>query len=274
MKIRTSHFIVHAILLLGAIYSAFPFIWMVWTSLRSSGEAFNTGTVSLLEHWDALSNYRQALFDTPLIKFMANGVVVCSGILLFQVLTAVPSAYALAKLNFRGKRLFVGTLLVCFAIPFQSLALPLFVALSQMKALNSYFSLIFPFVGSVFAILMLAQFLRSYPDEILEAARLDGMSEFAILLRLIFPASWPAIATFSLFSVSSHWNDLYWPLIVITSPDLAPPTLGILFFRSDESGDKMGPLMAAATMVMLPLFVFFLVAQRRFVQGITNTGVK
>jgi multiple sugar transport system permease protein len=116
--------------------------------------------------------------------------------------------------------------------------------------------------------------LQDYPNEVIEAGRLDGLSEGAILWRLILPASKPAIAAFAIFSVSSHWNDLYWPLIVVNSPDLAPPTLGVLFFRSDESGDRIGPLMAAATVVTLPLVVFFLSVQKRFVQGIAMSGIK
>src|SRR5262249_39713556 len=158
---------------------------------------------------------------------------------------------AIAKLPFRGKTWLVGAIVVCLAIPFQAVALPLFVGMAQLKLLNTYFALMSPFFVSAFGILMLTQFLRGYPDEALAAARLDGMRETTILWRLILPAAWPAIAAFAVFSISGHWNDLYWPMIAATSPDLAPPTLGILFFRSDEGGDSIGPMMAAGTIITL-----------------------
>lgn len=264
----------HGLLWVGVLFSIFPFLWMLLTSLRSSGDAFNTDAMFWPQQWDAINNYAVALTETPVLRFMFNGVFVCLGILLVQVATALPCAYAIAKLQFRGKTLLIATVVFCLAIPFQALALPLFMGLAEIHLLNSYFALMSPFFVSVFAILMLAQFLRVYSDEVLDAARLDGLSEGAILWRLILPASKPAIAAFAIFSVSYHWNDLYWPLIVVNTPDLAPPTLGILFFRSDESGNRIGPLMAAATIVTLPLVVFFLTAQRRFVQGITLTGLK
>ncbi|MEZ2127917.1 MULTISPECIES: carbohydrate ABC transporter permease [unclassified Sinorhizobium] len=264
----------HVFLWIGIIYSAFPFFWMLLTSLRASGDAFNTASMFWPQQWDGINNYAQALSETPLLRFMANGVVVCAGILFLQVATALPCAYAIAKLPFRGKTLLTATIVFCLAIPFQAVALPLFVGLAELQLLNSYFALMVPFFVSVFAILMLAQFLREYPNEVIEAARLEGLSEAAILWRLILPASKPAIAAFAIFSVSYHWNDLYWPLIVVTSPELAPPTLGVVMFRSDESGDRIGPLMAAATIVTLPLVIFFLTAQRRFVQGIAMSGVK
>lgn len=269
-----SAFVAHAFLWIGAIYSVLPFVWMLITSLRESGDAFNPASLLWPKHWDAVTNYSLAFSETPLLRFLINGVVVCLGVLLLQLATALPCGYALAKLQFRGKALLTTVILICFAIPFQAVSLPLFVGLAQFDLLNSYFALISPFSVSVFAILMLAQYLRGYPEEVLEAARLDGLSEGQILRRLILPASGPAIAAFAIFSVSAHWNDLYWPLIVITNPDLAPPTLGVLFFRSEESGDQIGPLMASTTMVTLPLVVFFILAQRRFVQGVTMTGLK
>lgn len=266
--------IAHALLWVGVVYSILPFAWMLLTSLRASGEAFDLGAMFWPREWAAAENYGRALTETPVLRFMLNGLIVSGGILVVQVATALPCAYALAKLPFAGRRLLQVTLVICLAIPFQAVALPLFVGLAETRLLDTYFALMMPFFVSFFAILLLSQYLRGYPDEVLEAARLDGMSEGAILRRLILPASWPAIAAFAVFSVSYHWNDLYWPLIVVSSLDLAPPTLGILFFRDAEGGDSFGPLMAAATIITLPLVIVFLIAQRRFVQGVTMSGLK
>jgi multiple sugar transport system permease protein len=131
-----------------------------------------------------------------------------------------------------------------------------------------------PFFLSVFAIFLFRQVFKQFPDEILQAARVDGLSEMEILWRIVVPNAWPAISAFSVFSIVAHWNDLYWPMIVIQRLEYAPPPLGMLFFAGSELGTNYGSLMAGATMITLPLVILFLFARRRFVQGITMTGLK
>ena len=116
------------------------------------------------------------------------------------------------------------------------------------------------------------QHIKGYPDEVLQAARLDGMSEFEIVLRLILPSVRPAIAAFAVFSISAHWNDLYWPLIAISSLDNATPPLGLLLFKDSAMSAEYGPLTAAATIIALPLVVLFIFAQRQFVRGFVIPG--
>ena len=130
-----------------------------------------------------------------------------------------------------------------------------------------------PFFLSAFAIFLLRQFFRGFPDDILNAARLDGMSEFEIVWRIVTPSALPAIAAFAIFSIVAHWNDLYWPLIVVADNRLAPPPLGMLLFADAETGSNYGALTAAATILTAPLVLAFMVAHRRFIQGITMTGV-
>lgn len=265
---------VHAILLTGGFITLYPFLWMWKASMESSGEVFGAmkNAPSIVE--SALANYSQALFQTPVLRFMLNGVLVTGGILIFQIATTVTCAYALAKFDFRGKRLLLALVLVAIAIPAQAPALPLYIGLVKLHLLDTYFAMMTPYLTSAFAIFLFRQFILSFPEEILLAARLDGMREIEILARIVIPSMLPAIAAFSIFSVTFHWNDLYWPMIVIHSIDLAPPTLGILFFRSQEGGDSFGPLMATATIVTTPLILVFIAAQKKFVQGVTMTGVK
>ena len=146
--------------------------------------------------------------------------------------------------------------------------------LASAKLLNTYFALMAPFFLSVFAIFLFRQAFRSYPDEIIEAARLDGFREWEICWRLVLRGALPSLAAFSVFSVVAHWNDLYWPMIVVTQLDYAPPPLGMLFFADAESGADYGALMAGAAMVTAPMVLCFLLARRRFIAGITMTGVK
>jgi multiple sugar transport system permease protein len=140
--------------------------------------------------------------------------------------------------------------------------------------LDGLFALMVPFFLSVFAIFLFRQTFKSFPDEIIQAARVDGIGEFELLWRVVVPSAGPAIAAFSVFSVVAHWNDLYWPLIAITKTELATPPLGLLFFRAAEAGDDYGALMAAAVVITLPLVLFFLFAQRLFIEGMTMSGLK
>lgn len=265
---------VHAILLSGAFIMIYPFLWMWNASIQSSGEVFGAMKNAPSTFESIATNYGQALFATPVLRFMLNGVLMTGGILFFQIVTTVTCAYALAKLEFRGKKLLFALVLFAITIPGQAPALPLYIGLAKLHLLDTYFAMMVPHLTSAFAIFLFRQFIKSFPDEILLAARLDGFTEIEIVARIILPSMLPAIAAFSIFSVTFHWNDLYWPMIVIHSIDLAPPTLGILFFRSQEGGDSFGPLMACATIVTMPVILVFIIAQKKFVQGITMTGIK
>ncbi len=276
--IRRAHLpgriLAHALLLLGAGITLLPLIWMLLTSIRAPDEVFSAGMSLLPRTFHAAENYGYALREAPLLRYMLNGAIVCALILAVQLVVAIPAAYALAKLSFRARPLLFGMVLLGLTIPIQVPAIPIYIAFSSLGLLNTFFALVFPFTLSVFAIFLFRQFLRGFPEEILQAARLDGFSEIEIVLRLLVPALRPAIAAFAVFSVTAHWNDLYWPLIVTTSPDHATPPLGMLQFRDAETGSNYGALMAGAAIVTAPLVAAFLLAQRQFIQGITMTGLK
>lgn len=261
-------------LALGVVFMLLPFYWMVLTSIRPPAEIFDISLWPVPANFHGAENYAKAAGAVPMGRLMLNGVIVCAGILVVQVATAVPAAYALAKLEFPGKRLLLTLVVAALCVPMQALALPLFVGLAQAKLLNSYFALMAPFFLSVFAIFLFRQSFRSYPDEIIEAARLDGFTQLEICWGLVLRGSLPALAAFSVFSVVAHWNDLYWPLIVVSDVRYAPPPLGMLFFSDAESGADYGALMAGAAMITAPMVLCFLLARRQFIAGITMTGVK
>jgi multiple sugar transport system permease protein len=269
-----SQVLVHGFLLAGAAFVLLPFVWMLVTSIKPPAEIFSA-TLSLWpRQFYGVENYRFALTTAPLLRFAANGIFICGCILAVQLLVAIPCAYALAKLRFPGRQLLFVLTLLALAIPVQVPALPLYIALANLNLLNTYFSMMVPFFLSVFAIFLLRQFFRGFPDDIISAARLDGMSEFEIVWRIVTPSAWPAIAAFAVFSIVAHWNDLYWPLIVISDGKLAPPPLGMMIFADAETGSNYGALTAAATVLTAPLVVTFLFARRHFIAGITMTGVK
>jgi multiple sugar transport system permease protein len=266
--------LVHAVLMAGAVVMLLPFVWMLLTSIRAPDEILSGGLNPIPRSFHAVENFSGALKQAPLLKFMLNGAIVCLGILVVQLLVALPAAYALAKLKFPMRGLLFALVIAGLTVPIQVPALPLYLGLAQFNLLDSYFAMMLPFFLSVFAIFLFRQTFKTFPDEIIQAARVDGLGEFEILWRIVVPSALPAIAAFSIFSIVAHWNDLYWPMIVIQRMEYATPPLGMLFFTSSESGASYGTLMAGATIITAPLVLMFLVARRRFVQGITMTGIK
>ena len=264
----------HVVLMLGAVIFLAPFVWMVLTSLKPADEIFTREFSLLPSRLAFVDNYTQALTKVPLLRYLWNGIVVCASILALQILVALPAAYAFAKLNFRGKRWAWSLVLLALMIPHQATAIPVYVLLHHMGLLNTLSALIVPFTISAFGIFLMRQFFRTVPDDLIHAARLDGMNELELVWRIMLPTAIPALFAFSIFSVVWHWNDYFWPLLVIASPELATPPLGTLFFRNEEAGTNYGPLMAGTVMITAPLMLLFVALQRRFVEGVTLTGVK
>ncbi|NEU98887.1 carbohydrate ABC transporter permease [Bradyrhizobium uaiense] len=264
----------HGFLAITTAFVIVPFIWMVSLSLKPPEEIFQASFSLLPQSWHATQNYIRAMTASPLPRFMLNGVFICAVIVVFQILICAPIAYALAKLRFPGRHVFFNLVLVSLLIPSQVLALPLFILAYQLGLLNTYAALVFPFVVSPLGIFLFRQFFNTISDDIVHAARLDGMSEFTIVWRIMLPMAVPALIAFSIFSVVGHWNDLFWPLIAVRSQELMPPPLGLMAFKNEDTGIDYGPLMAGSTIVVAPLVLVFLLAQRWFIEGLTSGGIK
>lgn len=264
----------HLVLIAGGIIVLAPFYQMIITSLKPSAEIAE-GSLSLIPgQWYAVENYAEAFSATPLLRYLINGAIVTVSIFAIQVLIALPCAYALAKLRWWGRDVVFGMVLFCLLIPPHAVAIPVYLMFYKIGILDSYAALIVPWTISVFGIFLMRQFFMTVPDDLVDAARVDGISELGIVWRVMLPTAIPALTAFGIFSVIAHWNDYFWPLIVLSSKELYTPPLGISVFRNEEFGFEFGPLMAAATVIIAPLVVAFLFAQRRFIEGITLTGMK
>jgi multiple sugar transport system permease protein len=285
----------HAILIAGAFIVILPFYIMLSYSLKSPSEIeTNSGgffgeqapmvdeycvklgnPVSECTVTPVIYNYTQAFKKAPLLRYLLNGVIVTASIFLFQVIIAVPAAYALAKLRWWGRDLVFGLVLFCLLIPVHAIALPLYIMLAKVELVNTYAALIVPWTISVFGIFLMRQFFMTVPDDLIDAARMDGMSEFSIVWKVMLPTAVPALMAFAIFSVVAHWNDYFWPRVVITgNRDLFTPPLGLREFRGGADGSAWGPMMATATVIVTPLIVAFLLAQKKFIEGITLSGMK
>jgi len=223
----------------------------------------------------AVFNYTKAFTEAPLLRYLLNGLIVTASIFLIQIIVALPAAYALAKLKFWGREAVFGLVLFCLLIPVHAIALPLYIMLAKLGLTNTYAALVVPWTISVFGIFLMRQFFMTVPDDLIDAARMDGMSELAIVWRVMLPTAIPALLAFAIFSIVAHWNDYFWPRIVVTgNRDLFTPPLGLREFKGDGDGSFFGPMMATATVIVTPLIVAFLLAQRRFIEGITLSGMK
>lgn len=295
LRFSTGEALKHAVLILGALIVIVPFYVMLSASMKSPAEILsNAGGVfgSQERFVDAFCvkaggapedclvrpvvyNYKTAFERAPLLRYLLNGVIVTVSIFVIQVLVALPCAYALAKLRWWGRDVVFNLVLFCLLIPVHAIALPLYIMLAKVGLTNTYAALIVPWTISVFGIFLMRQFFMTVPDDLLDAARMDGMSEFAIIWNVMLPVAVPALLAFAIFSVVAHWNDYFWPRIVITGDrSLFTPPLGLREFKGDLDGNEYGPMMALATVIVTPLIVAFLLAQRRFIEGITLTGMK
>lgn len=285
----------HIVLIVGTLVVILPFYLMISFSFKSPSEiqsisgGFFGAQEMMTDHrclkagrsevectmLPIVYNYRAAFEEAPLLRYLLNGVIVTLSIFAIQVLIALPCAYALAKLKFWGRDVVFGLVIFCLLIPVHAIALPLYLMLAKFGLTNTFAALVIPWTISVFGIFLMRQFFKTVPDDLINAARMDGMSEFSIVWKVMLPTAIPALLAFAIFSVVAHWNDYYWPRIVITGDrDLMTPPLGLRMFKSDMDGNEYGPMMAAATVIVAPLVVAFLLAQRRFIEGITLTGIK
>lgn len=264
----------HLALGAGALLMVSPFVLMISISLKPPGEIFAPEFRLLPEQWYAIENYGQAFAKQPLGRYLLNGLLVTACIFAAQALVALPCAYALAKLHWRGRETTFLFVLLGLLVPPQVPAIPLYIGLWKLGLLDSYAALILPSSISVFGIFLMRQFFRTVPDDLINAARLDGLGELAIVRRIMLPTAMPALVAFGLLSLVWNWNEFFWPLLVVQSQSLATPPLGVVFFANAEAGTNYGPLMAAATVITAPLVLAFLVAQRWFIDGVTMTSVK
>jgi multiple sugar transport system permease protein len=264
----------HAVLLAGALVVLAPFIWMLSTASKPADEIYSSELHLIPHHFALWENLQEAFAKADLWRFLLNGLIVTVSIFALQILIALPAAYALAKLRFLGRGTLFALVLFGILIPPQATAIPVFLLLHKLGALDSYAALVLPFTISVFGIFLMRQFFKTVPDDLIDAARMDGISEFGIVWRVMLPAAIPAVTAFGIFSVVAHWNDYFWPLIVLNSQTYYTPPLAVAHFRNAEAGTNYGPLMAAALVIIAPLVIAFLLAQRRFIEGITLTGLK
>ena len=262
-----------AALLIPAVIQAFPLFYVLALSFKSAPEIFQYPPPLLPKSLD-LANYLEALKAAPLVRFLFNSLIVSSAITVMQVITSILAAFALARIDFRGKKFAMALILLTMMIPGEVTIIPNYFTVSKLNWLDTYWSLIAPFSASGFGVFLLYQFFRTIPKELEEAATMDGASRLRFLFQFMVPLSTPAILAFSIYSFVNAWNLYLWPLVVTQSTQMQTAQIGIGMFRAQNESLHWGVIMAATVLLVAPSIALFIATQRHFVRGITVTGLK
>ncbi|CAM5397894.1 carbohydrate ABC transporter permease [Niallia sp. FSL W8-0177] len=262
--------IVYILLTVGAIFMLFPFIWMVSTSFKPPTEVYG---LKLLADHPTLENYRKIMVDTLFSKWFLNSFIVAVITTLSVALFDTLVGYVIAKFSFVGKSIIFLFILSSLMIPTEMLIIPWYIMSTDLGWVDTYWGIMFPGVISAFGIFLMKQFMESIPDDLLDAARIDGLNEFKIFFKIAIPQVYPALAALCIFTFLGNWNAYLWPLIVIETEEMRTLPVGLAFF-SGENQTYWEIVMAGATIAVVPLIIVFLIFQRHIIKGITLTGLK
>jgi multiple sugar transport system permease protein len=263
---------VNGALLVLAMLSLAPLLWMVSVSFMPRGEASHFPP-PFLPSSATLENYRDLFARTGMASNFANSLLVSMAITLLSLLVNTMAGYAFAKLRFRGRERVFQLLLAALVVPAQVAMLPLFLLMKQLGLVNSYWGVIIPGMAGVFGIFLVRQYARGIPDDLIEAARIDGAGELRIFWQVVLPMLKPVLATLAVFTFMAAWNDFMWPLIVLTDQEryTLPVALAAL---SREHIMDVELMMAGAVVTVLPVLLLFLLLQRYYIQGLLLGSVK
>ena len=261
----------HALLALSGLAVAFPFLWMILTSLKGPVEARAYPPTLIPEppRWD---NYPQAWAEAPFARYFANSTLVATAVTVGVMLTALLAGYAFGHLRFPAKdALFLGYL-ATMMIPFEVILIPNFLMIRQLGWYDTYLALIVPWSANALSVFLATQFFRALPRDYFEAAQLDGCGHLQYLWSVGAPLARPALVTAGLFAFLGSWNSLLWPLLVTQRDEMRPIEVGLQYFLQSE-GPRPHLLMAASTLAVIPVLLLFFLAQRTFIEGV-SAGVK
>jgi len=263
---------IYALLIFAAVLLMIPFVWLISSSLKLDRDVF-TIPIQWLPRNPVWSNYVNIWTRIPLLTFMRNTAQLTLIITTLQLLTSSYAAYAFSKLRFRGRDVLFLAYIATIAIPWQVYMVPQFIMFRTMGLVNTHMAMIILQSFSAFGVFLLKQFYDTIPDELTEAARIDGMSEQKIWLSIMLPLAKPALATLTIFTFVFVWNDFLGPRLYLTTQSLWTIQIGMRMFIGQHASE-FGLIMAIATVSLVPILIMFLLLQRFFVQGIATSGLK
>lgn len=264
--------IIYGILILGCIVTLIPFVWMISTSLKPLSEIF-TMPPKLIPNDIQLENYKEVATTIPIVRYFINSLIVTIVITIGTLITTILAAFAFSKFNFWGKEIIFSILIGTMMVPSEVMLIPNYITIAKLGLINTYAGLTIPWVASVFSVFLLRQFFLTVPSSLYYAAKIDGCSDFKFLFRIMIPVCKPALITIGLLRIVNSWNEFIWPLIVTNLPEMRTLPVGIMNFTT-EAGGNYHLMMAASTIVILPVIIVYLFTQKHIIAGITKSGIK
>ncbi|MBS4177672.1 carbohydrate ABC transporter permease [Lederbergia citrea] len=263
---------IYTLLIIGGLCMILPFIWMISTSLKAPNEVMIMPPkwIPAIFHWD---NYATAWAMAPFGRYTFNSLIVLVASTIGELITTVLAAYAFSRINFYGRDIAFSVLLGTMMVPGEVLLIPNFVTLANFGWIDRYEALIIPWLASIFSIFLLRQFFLSVPKELSFAAKIDGCNDFRFLWSIMVPLAKPALITIALLKAIGSWNAFLWPLVVTSSENMRTLPVGLTTFSTD-AGTMYELLMAASTMIILPMIILYLILQKYIIEGVARAGIK
>lgn len=262
----------HFLLILGGTVMLLPFYWMVVTSLKTPLEALLFPPTWIPAKWQ-FANYAEVFRQIPLARYLGNTVLITLLSVAGILGTGIPAAYAFARLRFPGREILFLGLLALMMIPLPVYLVPSYMILYRLGWIDTYAAMIVPWIVNIFSIFLLRQHIRQLPQDLFDAAKIDGLSTLQTLVRIVIPLCRAPIATIIVFNVISSWNSFFWPLIVTNSDHIRPLQVGLAYFSREQSTNYT-LLMAATTLAIIPLVILFFIAQKQIIQSQARAGLK
>ena len=273
MKRTNNHSIVSNVLLVIVLISViFPFLWVLLSSFKNEANIISYPPKLFASHY-TLANYTDIWKTIPMTRYIINTVIYAADVCAISVTFDSFTGYALARMHFRGRTFFYYVIMVTMFIPFAITMIPLFMELSKFGMINTYAGLIIPHATTAFGIFMMRSFFVGLPEDLAEAARLDGLNEFQIYFRIMLPLAKPQLITLTIFSLMGSWNDLLYPMLMTTDQSMRTLAVGLALIGGQHI-TYYGPVMAGTIISMLPLFIIYMFAQKYFIQGSAMSGMK
>jgi len=276
MKRRRKHVVLYIVNTFLALLYLSPLIWMTVSAFKPENRIFSdmsSGLMAFLPRNTTLDNFETVFLRSNMLKYIRNSIFYVSILVCFSMIVNSMFGYALAKFEFKGKNLLLSLILALLVLPLESILLSLFFVVNRLHWIDSYLALVVPFIVKCFDVYLFRQFFLDIPDELVEAASIDGASPFRTFIQVVVPISKPVFATVFILDYVAYWSDFMWPLLVITDSNKRTVQLGIQAFFT-EPPIYYGPVMAALTIASVPMIVLFLFLQKYYVQGISTSGIK
>ena len=264
--------VLYVVLIAICIITLLPLLWMLSASLKLDKDVFKF-PIEWIPSNPAWSNYQRIWSEVPMLRFFFNTFKITIITTIIQVLTSSFAAYGFAKCQFKGRNMLFLIYVATIAVPWQVYMLPQYSMMNAAHLINTHASLILLHAFDAFGVFLLRQFCMGIPNELLEAARIDGLSEYGIYRKIVLPQMGPSIATLVIFTFVTNWNDFMGPMIYLNSTELKTVQLGLRSFLGQYS-TEYGLIMAGSVVSLIPVIIVFLIFQKKFVQGIATSGLK